>query len=54
MCRIEILPEHFTQLVAQRKAIAAALRKVGYQFISLDLMGLNSGGFNQLLKEGEK
>lgn len=53
LCRIEVLPDQFPKVIAQREAIGAALRNIGYQFISLDLIGLNSGGFNQLLKEGE-
>ena len=54
LCRVEVLPEQFPQVVAQREEIGAALRNIGYQFISLDLMGLNSGGFNQLLRDSER
>ena len=33
LCRVEVLPEQFPQ-VAQREEIGAALRNIGYQFIS--------------------
>lgn len=49
LCRIEVLPEQIAQVMAQREELLKALRTIGYQFISVDLQGLNSGGFNQLL-----
>ncbi|TVR42734.1 MAG: ATP-dependent sacrificial sulfur transferase LarE [Planctomycetota bacterium] len=50
LCRIEVPAAELPEVLAQREALQAALHRIGYTFISVDLAGLKSGGFNQLLR----
>jgi uncharacterized protein len=47
VARIEVPPEDFQQVLAQRKRIDAALRELGYRFVALDLRGFRSGSMNE-------
>lgn len=53
LCRIEVPESDLDAVMAQRRQLLPALRAHGYHFISLDLAGLQSGGFNQLLQPSE-
>jgi len=48
IARIEVSPEYFTNLLAQRELIVAELRKLGYVYITLDLSGYRTGSLNLL------
>lgn len=50
VARIEV-PEHaIDAVVGEREAVVAAVQGAGYRWVTLDLAGLRSGGFNQLLE----
>ncbi|MBI4825323.1 MAG: ATP-dependent sacrificial sulfur transferase LarE [Nitrospirae bacterium] len=52
IARIEVLPDEFHILfdASVRKKITAYLKALGYKYITLDLRGFSSGGFNEHLK----
>ena len=51
-CRVEVGDAEMEKAFAQRREIAAALKAIGYLWVSLDLSGLRSGSLNdQLLQE---
>lgn len=47
MARIEVPSQMITEAVAQREGIVAALKKLGYKYVSLDLEGFESGRLNR-------
>jgi uncharacterized protein len=50
MARIEVLPEEMPKVLAQRDAVAAHLKKLGFRYVTLDLAGYRSGSMNEALK----
>lgn len=52
VARIEVPPAAFDAVVGAREAIVEGVRAAGYRWVTLDLDGLRSGGFNQLLEVG--
>jgi uncharacterized protein len=46
VARIEVPSEAFDRVVADRERIVAALRALGYRYITLDLEGFRSGSMN--------
>jgi uncharacterized protein len=49
IARIEVPEPDIDEVVAKRAAVVAAVAAAGYRWVTLDLAGLKSGGFNQLL-----
>ena len=49
VARIEVPELDLDAVVAKREAVVAAVTDAGYRWATLDLAGLRSGGFNQLL-----
>ena len=49
VARIEVPEEDIDAVVAARAAVVDAVTGAGYRWAALDLAGLRSGGFNQLL-----
>ena len=49
VARIEVPDAEIDDVVAQRAAVLAAVAAAGYRWVTIDLAGLRSGGFNQLL-----
>jgi pyridinium-3,5-biscarboxylic acid mononucleotide sulfurtransferase len=47
VARIEVPAEDFPRVLARREAIDAALRAVGYRYVTLDLRGFRSGSLNE-------
>lgn len=47
--RIEVPPEEMEQVFAQRKAIVAELKELGFRYVTLDLQGYRSGSLNEVL-----
>jgi len=47
VARLEILPAEFALLLKHRGPIEAAIRKCGYRFVALDLVGFRSGSLNE-------
>ena len=49
VARIEVPETAMDDVLARREAVVAAVEDAGYRWVALDLAGLRSGGFNQLL-----
>lgn len=49
VARLEVPERDLAAVVAQRVDVLAAVKDAGYRWVALDLDGLRSGGFNQLL-----
>lgn len=49
VARIEVPEPDIGAVVAKRSAVVAAVEAAGYRWVTLDLVGLRSGGFNALL-----
>ncbi len=49
VARIEVPELDLDAVVAKREAVVEAVTAAGYRWVTLDLAGLRSGGFNQLL-----
>lgn len=43
VCRIEIEPADFARILDERTELVAAIKKIGYRFIALDLSGYSMG-----------
>jgi uncharacterized protein len=50
IARLEVPPDDFEIVLAQRDKIVEPLRAIGYTFVALDLVGYRLGSLNQLLK----
>lgn len=53
VARIEVTEPDLDALVAKRTDVVAAVQAAGYRWVTLDLGGLRSGGFNQMLSPSE-
>jgi len=49
LARIEVPPDEFDRLLANRRRIVDALKQLGYTYITLDLQGFRSGAMNETL-----
>ena len=49
VARIEVPELDLDAVLAKRDEVVAAVQAAGYRWVTLDLAGLRSGGFNQLL-----
>lgn len=49
VARVEVPEQDLAAVVARRVDVLAAVKDAGYRWVTLDLDGLRSGGFNQLL-----
>lgn len=49
VARIEVPEDDIDAVIAKRSDVVAAVQAAGYRWVTLDLDGLRSGGFNQLL-----
>jgi uncharacterized protein len=54
LCRVEVPEDQLGRVVEQRLELVRALRAIGYAQVALDLAGLQSGGFNALLRAEER
>ena len=43
LCRIEVDPQDFEQLMREREDVVNAIRETGYRFVTLDLSGYSMG-----------
>ncbi|MCH8989834.1 MAG: ATP-dependent sacrificial sulfur transferase LarE [Chloroflexi bacterium] len=50
LCRVEVGEDEMEFAFGHRQEIVAALKKIGYLWVSLDLSGLRSGSLNDQLK----
>ena len=49
ICRIEVLPEQFDIIIKNNKLISAELKKIGFKFVSMDILGFKTGSLNEVL-----
>jgi uncharacterized protein len=49
VARIEVEPEDFETILAQREEIVSALKAAGYTYVALDLAGFRSGSMNEAI-----
>lgn len=56
IARIEVLPEEFSRLLEpeNREKIYRTLQKIGFSYITMDLMGYRMGSMNETLDKREK
>ena len=55
LARIELLPEDMTRFMAGglREEAAAQLRAIGFDYVTLDLLGYRTGSMNEVLQDKE-
>jgi len=49
VARIEVMPQDFSMMLEKAAAISAALKQLGYTYVTLDLDGFRSGSMNEVL-----
>ncbi len=49
IARIEILPDEMPQLLEMHGAIASEFKKLGFSYVTLDIMGFRSGSMDEVL-----
>jgi uncharacterized protein len=50
IARLEVPPDDFEIVLAQREKIVEQLRAIGYTFVALDLVGYRMGSLNELIR----
>jgi len=53
VARVEVEPDEFPRIMAQRKEVIEAVQSAGYSYVALDLVGFRSGSMNEVLKTGK-
>jgi uncharacterized protein len=51
IARIEVAPERFEDLIAQRGKIVPAFKAMGFRYVTMDLQGYRVGSMNETLKQ---
>ncbi|MFD2114877.1 ATP-dependent sacrificial sulfur transferase LarE [Paenibacillus yanchengensis] len=54
IARIEVEPQEMTVVLQQAEAITKQLKRIGFLYVTLDLLGYRSGSMNQMLTEQER
>ncbi len=49
MARIEVLPDEFDKILAEKDEIVAKLKEFGFSYVTLDLQGYRTGSMNETL-----
>lgn len=52
LCRIEVSGEDIERLIKERVRIVDRLKKIGYNYITLDLEGYRTGSLNEVMSKG--
>jgi pyridinium-3,5-biscarboxylic acid mononucleotide sulfurtransferase len=50
LCRVEVLENELPRVMRRRRTIVQSLKKIGYQYITLDLQGYRTGSMNEILR----
>lgn len=50
LCRIEIFKEDIPRLIAKRDLLVAKLKRLGYNYVTVDLEGYRAGSMNEVIK----
>lgn len=51
MARIEVLPNEFDKILANREEISRKLKEYGFTYVTMDLQGYRTGSMNETLKD---
>jgi uncharacterized protein len=51
LARIEVLPEDFPLVMKKNELIVTKFRELGYNYVTLDLIGFRSGSMNETLRK---
>jgi len=54
LCRIEVLKQDIPSIIIKRNRIIDKLKKLGYNYITLDLQGYRTGSMNEVLRRDKK
>ena len=54
LARIEVLPEDLPKLLSVREETAAAFRRFGFLYVTMDLLGYRTGSMNEAIKGKEQ
>ncbi|MDD1751993.1 MAG: ATP-dependent sacrificial sulfur transferase LarE [Methanotrichaceae archaeon] len=54
LARIEVMPEEMEKALAHRKEIGMELKRLGFEYVSIDLEGFRSGSMNEVLWTSEQ
>ena len=49
LARIEVAPSEFAHVVERRLQITGELKRLGFSYVTLDLVGFRSGSMNEVL-----
>jgi len=49
IARIEVLPEEFLKVIDNREKIVEETKKIGFSYVTLDLLGYRTGSLNEIL-----
>ena len=49
LCRIEVPKQEISRLIAKRQSIVDKLKKLGYNYITLDMEGYRTGSLNEVI-----
>jgi uncharacterized protein len=50
LCRIEVLEKDIPELIDKRDLIAEKLKRLGYNYVTVDLEGYRAGSMNEVMK----
>ena len=50
IARIEVNPDEITKLVQNRETIVSEFKKIGFNYVSMDLQGYRTGSMNETIK----
>jgi uncharacterized protein len=51
LCRIEVARDQIDRLISKRQSIIDKLKKLGYNYITVDLEGYRTGSLNEVIKK---
>lgn len=54
LARIEVLPEEFRLLLEKRGEISEKLKKIGFSYVTMDLVGYRTGSMNEVIDKTGK
>jgi uncharacterized protein len=54
LCRIETIRVDIPKLISQRNLIVEKLKRLGYNYVTVDLEGYRSGSMNEIFSRGQK
>ncbi len=49
LARIEIMPDEMTRFLAMRKAVVSEFKRLGFSYVTLDIVGFRSGSMDEIL-----